>query len=129
MHFFEFIKWNTKIFTIGISCFFTSKKAKMRLKREIKCVLCTERMQFQYLCAKRWFENFCSETLSVKDSSHPVRSTEINTDKIKVLVDENPYSTLGCRTRPGHLTEAQLARQTCNLLIRREKNHHFMNSL
>ena len=65
----------------------------MRLKREIKCVLCTERMQFQYLCAKRWFEKFCSETLPVKDSSRPVRSTEINTDKIKVLVDKNPYST------------------------------------
>ena len=103
----------------------------MHLKREMKCVVCTKRIQFQYLCVKRWFEKFRSGILSVKDSSRPFRSTEINTDKIKVLVDENPYSMLRCRTRPGHVTEAQLARQTgiCNLLIRREKNHHFMNSL
>ena len=59
----------------------------MRLKREIKCVLRTETMQFQYLCAKRWFEKFWSGILSVKDSSRPVRPTEIDTDKIKVLVD------------------------------------------
>ena len=65
----------------------------MRLKREIKCVLCTERMQFQYFCAKRLFEKFWSGILSVKDSSRPVRPTEIDTDKIKVLVDENPYLT------------------------------------
>ena len=65
----------------------------MHLKREIKCVLCTKRIQFQYLCVKRWFEKFRSGILSVKDSSRPFRSTEINTDKIKVLVDENPYFT------------------------------------
>ena len=55
--------------------------------------MCTERMQFEYLCAKRWFEKFWWGILSVKDSSRPFRSTEINTDKIKVLVDENPYLT------------------------------------
>ena len=55
--------------------------------------MCTERMQFEYLCAKRWFEKFWSRILSVKDSSRFVRSTEINTDKIKVLVDESPYFT------------------------------------
>ena len=65
----------------------------MRIKREIKCVLRTERMQFQYLCTKTWFEKFWSGILSVKDSSRPVRPTEIHTDKIKVLVDENPYLT------------------------------------
>ena len=43
----------------------------MRLKREIKCFLCTERMQFQYVCAKRWFENFRSGIFSVKDSLNP----------------------------------------------------------
>ena len=52
-----------------------------------------EKMQLQYLCAKRWFEKFRSGILSVKDSSHPVRSTEINTGKIKMLVDKNPYFT------------------------------------
>ena len=65
----------------------------MRLKREMECVLSTEKMQFQYLGAKRWFEKFWSGILSVKDSSRPVRLTEINTDKFKVLVDENPYFT------------------------------------
>ena len=65
----------------------------MRLKREIKCILCTERIQFQYLCAKIWFEKFWSGILSVKDSSRPVRSTEIDTDKIKVLVDESFHLT------------------------------------
>ena len=65
----------------------------MRLKREIKCVLRTETMQFQYLCAKRWFEKFWSGILSVKDSSRSVRSAEINTHKIKVLVDESHYFT------------------------------------
>ena len=40
-------------------------------------------------------------------------------------------STFGRRTRRGHLTEAQLVHRTgiCNLLIGREKNHHFLNSL
>ena len=52
-----------------------------------------EKMQLQYLCAKRWFEKFRSGILSVKDSSHPVRSTEINTDKVKVLVNESNYFT------------------------------------
>ena len=66
----------------------------MRLKREIKCVLCTETMRFQYLSTKRWFEKFWSEILSVKDSSRPIRPTEIDTDKIKVLVNENPHFTV-----------------------------------
>ena len=37
---------------------------------------------------------------------------------------------LGCRTRRGHLTGAQLVRCTriCNLLIGREKNDHFLDS-
>ena len=69
------------------------KKAKICLKREITCVLCTEKMQFQYFYAKRWFEKFWSGILSVKHSSRPVRSTEINTDKIKMLVDEKFYFT------------------------------------
>ena len=40
--------------------------------------MCTEKMQFQYVRAKRWFENFRWPILSVKDC-HP---TEIDTDKI-----------------------------------------------
>ena len=58
----------------------------MRLKRAIKCVLCTVRMQLQYVCAKRWFENFRSRILSVKDC----QPTEIDTDKVKVLHDKLP---------------------------------------
>ena len=40
-----------------------------------------------------WFKKFRSGNLCVKDSSRSGRPTEIDTDKIKVLVDENPYST------------------------------------
>ena len=65
----------------------------MRPKRERKYVLRKERIQFQYVCAKKWFENFRLGILSVNDSSRPVQPTEINTDKIKVLVDESPYFT------------------------------------
>ena len=38
--------------------FYFKTKVKIRLKRAIKCVLRTGRMQFQNICAKRWFENF-----------------------------------------------------------------------
>ena len=62
----------------------------MRPKRERKYVLRKERIQFQYVCAKKWFENFRLGILSVNDSSRSVQPTEINTDKIKVLVNENP---------------------------------------
>ena len=102
---------------------------------------------------QRWFEKFRSGNFSVKDSSRTSRPTEINTDKIKVLLDENPYLTardiaedlqishtsvlnhirkIGYVNRldawvPYALTEAQLARRTeiCDSLIRREKNHSF----
>ena len=47
----------------------------------------------QYLHAKRWFENFWSGILGVEDSSRPVRLNEIDTDKIKLLLDENLYLT------------------------------------
>ena len=40
---------------------------------------------------QRWFEKFRSGNLSVNDSSHSSRSNEIDTEKIKVLLDENPY--------------------------------------
>ena len=68
---------------------FYFKMAKMRLKRPIKSVMCTERIYFQYVCVKRWFENFQSGILSVKDSSRPDHLTEIDTVKIKIL-NENP---------------------------------------
>ena len=137
----------------------------MGLKREIKCVLCTERMQFQYLCTKRWFEKFWSGILSVKrltvrvnghaPSGQPrliriklrFKWTIIFLLMLETLLVISRYhikvfwtiitkliksidSTLGCRTRRGHLTEAQLVRRTgiCNLLIGRKKNHHFLNS-
>ena len=102
---------------------------------------------------QRWFEKFRSGNFSVKDSSRTSRPTEINTDKIKVLLNENPYLTardiaedlqishtsvlnhirkIGYVNRldawvPYALTEAQLARRTeiCDSLIRREKNHSF----
>ena len=61
VHFSEFIKWRTKIFTIEIFCFFTSKKAKMRLKHSIKCVLCTERMQFHCVRVKDGLKSFDRE--------------------------------------------------------------------
>ena len=98
---------------------------------------------------QRWFENFRWGNLSVSDSSRTGRPTEIDTDKIKVLLDENPCLTapeiaddlqishtsvlnhihkIGYVSRldawvPHALTEAQLARRTkiCDSLIRREK--------
>ena len=106
---------------------------------------------------QRWFEKFWSGNLSVENSSRTGRPTEIETDKIKVLFDENPYLTtqdiagdleishtsvlnhihkIGYVSRlnawvPHALTEAQLARRTeiCDSLIRREKNHPFLKSL
>ena len=42
---------------------------------------------------QRWFEKFWSGNLSVENSSRTGRLTEIETDKIKVLFDENPYLT------------------------------------
>ena len=41
------------LFAIDILCTFYFKKAKMHLKRAIKCVLCMGKMQFQYECAKK----------------------------------------------------------------------------
>ena len=85
--------------------------------------------------------------MSVNDSSRTGWSTEIDTDKIKVLLDENPYLTarditddlqishrivlnhihkigyvsrLDARVRPTEI---------CDSLIRREKNHSFLKSL
>ena len=110
------------------------------------------------LCScQRWFEKFRSGNLLVNNSSRTGRPTEIDTDKIKVLLDENPYSTardiaddlqishtsvlnhihkIGYVSRlnvwvPHALTKAQLARRTdiCDSLIRREKNHPFLKSL
>jgi len=42
---------------------------------------------------QKWFKQFRSGNLCVKDSSRSGRPTKIDTDKIKVLVDENPHST------------------------------------
>ena len=39
----------------------------MRLKRAIKCVLCTDRLQFQYVCAERWFDTDGVRWLIPKD--------------------------------------------------------------
>ena len=110
------------------------------------------------LCSyQRWIEKFWSGDLSVENSSRTGRQTEIETDKMKVLFDENPYLTtqdiagdleishisvlnhihkIGYVSRlnawvPHALTEAQLARRTeiCDSLIRREKNRPFLKSL
>ena len=46
------------------------------------------------LCSyQRWIEKFWSGDLSVENSSRTGRSTEIETDIIKMLFDENPYLT------------------------------------
>ena len=42
---------------------------------------------------ERWIKKFRSGNLCVEDSSRSGRPAEIDTDKVKVLVDENPYST------------------------------------
>ena len=105
---------------------------------------------------QRWFEKFWLGKLSVENSSRTYRPTEIETDKIKVLFDENPYLTtqdiagdleishtsvlnhihkIGHVSRlnawvPHALNEAQLARRTeiCDSLIRRKRNHPFLKS-
>ena len=83
--------------------------------------------------------------MSVKDSSCPDRPTEIDTDEIKVQVDENSYLTArdiagdfqnSHKSVLSHIRKIDYvsrldARRTaiCNLLIRREKNHLFLSSL
>ena len=106
---------------------------------------------------QRWFEKFRSGNLSVENSSRPGRPTEIDTNVIKVLLDENPHLTtrdiadelqiaiqsvsnhirkIGYVSRldrlgPHDLTEAQLACRTeiCDSLIKREKNLPFLKSV
>ena len=43
------------------------------------------------MCQKMVWKFSIGNILSVNDSSRPVQPTEINTDKIKVLVNENPH--------------------------------------
>jgi len=87
---------------------------------------------------RKWFEQFWSGNVCVQESPRSGRPTKIDKDKIKVLVDENPYSTtrniagelqishptilkhihkIGYFSRlnawvPHALTEAQMARRT-----------------
>ena len=95
--------------------------------------------------------------MCVEDSSRSGRPAEIDTDKVKVLVDENPYSTTRdiagelqishpsvlkhiskiCYVSildawvPHTLAEAQIACriEICDLLIRRERHRPFFKSL
>ena len=76
-----------------IMLFYLKQGKNASQKCAIKCILCTGKIQFLYVCAKRRFVNFRSGVLLVKDWSGPGWPTEINTDEIKVLVDENPKIT------------------------------------
>ena len=156
MDFFEFIKWRTKIFTIGILWFFTSVKAKMRLKREINCSVYGKDAVSTNMYQEMVWKNFDREFYRLKIRRAPSGRPRLIQKKLRcwwtkiliLLLDillvifrshlkvfltifttliKSTDSTVGCPTHRGHLTEAQLARWTviCNLLIEREKNHHF----
>ena len=122
-------------------------------------IKCTERMQFHFVRVKLFpkiLENSHREIC--RRPSRTGRPTEIETDKIKVLLDENPCLTarniaedlqishtsvlnhiheISYVNRlnawvPHALTETQLARRSeiCDSLIRHEKkNHRFLKSL
>ena len=62
--------------------FLTLKKTKMRLERPKSCV-------------QRWFSKFRSRDFSIEDAPHSERPTEIESHQMKVIVDENPRSTVG----------------------------------
>ena len=54
------------MFTIDMLFSITSEKAKMRLKRAKKCVLCTERMRLQHVHAKNGSKSFDREICRLK---------------------------------------------------------------
>ena len=83
VHFFEYMKLRTKIFTIDIFCFFTSKKAKMRLKHSIKYVLCTERMQFRYVRIKDGLKNFDRGSCRLKIRHEPIGQPRLKRIKLR----------------------------------------------
>ena len=62
----------------------------MRLKRPIKCVLGRKGCSFNIYMPKDGLKIFDRKFCRLKIRHAPGRPTEIDTDKIKVLVDENP---------------------------------------
>ena len=83
MYFSEFMKWRTKVFTIDIFCFFTSKMAKMRLKFSIICVLCTETMIFHYVRVKNCLKNYDRENFRLNIRLEPAGQMRLIRMKLK----------------------------------------------
>ncbi|KAL6420742.1 hypothetical protein ACFW04_013863 [Cataglyphis niger] len=77
-----------------ISCFFILKKAKTRRKTCKKiCVVYGKDAVKERVCQK-WFARFRSGDFSVQNATIGSRSIEIDSNKIKVLIDTNPRYTI-----------------------------------
>ena len=103
MHLIVFQRWGTKMNFIDPLCFFSSKKAKMRLKQRKKFVLGWTGVVSVHTGSRNWARNF-----SVQDLPRSGQPTEIKNDEFIVLVNENPQSTAQETTDTLNITHSSV---------------------